>query len=114
MFEALLWSFFLCSTLMGIVAFCYMIMLKLLIPKNNKDFFVFLPCDLTTCNVRKKAYSLRLKLNLIGEDHHSKVVVLDNGICENERDNLLEICKESNGIYLVNKEYIKDFLDGRI
>ena len=114
MFEVLLWSFFLCSTLVGIVAFCYMIMLKLLIPKSKKDFFVFLPCDITTCDVRKRAYALRLKLNLMGEDMHGKIVVLDGGMCENERDNLLEICKESNGIYLVNKEYIKDFLDGRI
>ena len=55
-----------------------------------------------------------MKLNLMGEDLHGKIVVLDNGMCENERDNLLEICKESNGIYLVNKEYLKDFLDGRI
>ena len=114
MFEALLGSFFLCSTLMGIVAFCYTIMLKLLIPKTRKDFFVFLPCDISSCEVRKKAYALRMKLNLMGEDLHGKIVVLDNGICENERDNLLEICKESNGIYLVNKEYLKDFLDGRI
>ncbi len=114
MFEALLGSLFLCSTLMGIVAFCYAIMLKLLIPKTRKDFFVFMPCDISSSDVRKKAYALRLKLNLIGEDLHGKVVVLDSGMRENERDNLLEICKESNGIYLVNKEYIKDFLDGRI
>ena len=114
MFEALLWSFFLCSTLMGIVAFCYTVMLKLLIPKTRKEFFVFLPCDITSCDVRKKAYALRMKLNLMGDDIHGKIVVLDNGMREYERDNLLEICKECNGIYLVNKEYIKDFLDGRI
>lgn len=89
-------------------------MLKLLIPKSKKDFYVFLPCDITSCDVRKRAYALRMKLNLIGEDQHGKIVVLDNGMCEFERDNLLEICKECNGIYLVNKEYIEDFLDGRI
>ena len=89
-------------------------MLKLLIPKSQKDFFVFFPCDIESCEVRKKAYALRMKLNLMGEDLHGKIVVIDNGMCEREKDNLLEICKESNGIYLVNKEYIKDFLDGRI
>lgn len=89
-------------------------MLKLLMPKSRKDFFVFLPCDITTCNVRKRTYALRLKLNLMGEDVHGKIVVLDSGMCESEKDNLLEICRESNGIYFVEKEYLKDFLDGRV
>lgn len=114
MFEALIGSFFLCSTLLGIVAFCYIIMLKLLIPKSKKDFFVFLPCNITSCDVRKRAYALRMKLNLMGEDSHGKIVVLDSGMSETEKDNLLEICKESNGIYFVEEEYLKDFFDGRI
>lgn len=114
MFEALIGSVLMCLTLLGMVAFCYIIMLKLLIPKSKKDFFVFMPCNISSCDVRKRAYALRMKLNLIGEDLHGKIVVLDNGMCEIEKENLLEICKECNGIYLVNKEYLKDFLDGRI
>ena len=114
MFEALLGSVLLCITLLGIVAFCYTIMLKLLIHKSQKDFYVFLPCDITSCNVRKTAYALRMKLNLMGEDVHGKVVVLDRGMCKEEIDNLLEICRENNGIYFVNKDCLKDFLDGRI
>ena len=114
MFEAVIGSVLLCITLIGIVAFCYSIMLKLLISKSQKDFYVFLPCDANSSGVRKIAYALRLKLSIIGEDSHGKVVVLDNGICKKEKDNLIEICRESNGIYLVNKECLKDFLDGRI
>ena len=114
MFEAVIGSVLLCITLLGIVAFCYSIMLKLLIPKSQKDFYVFLPCDANSSGVRKTAYALRLKLCIMGEDSHGKVVVLDNGICKKEKDNLIEICRESNGIYIVNKECLKDFLDGRI
>jgi hypothetical protein len=114
MFEAIIGSFLLCITLLGIVAFCYLIMLKLLIPKSRKDFYILLPCDIKSSDVRKTAYALRMKINLMGEDLHGKVVVLDNGICEKEKDNLLEICRESNGIYLVSKGCLKDFLDGRI
>ena len=114
MFEAILGSFLLCITLLGMVAFCYIIMLKLLLPKSKKDFYVFFPCDITSTNVRKNVYALRMKLNLMGEDVHGKVVVLDNGICEKEKEKLLEICCECNGIYFVKIDYLKDFLDGRI
>ena len=36
------------------------------------------------------------------------------GLTEEEKADLLQICKESNGIYLVEKEYLKDYFDGRI
>ncbi len=114
MLNALLGSFFLCLTLAGAIAICYVIMLKLLMPKNDDTYFLFLPCYKNTVNIRQKAYGMRVKLNLIGDDRKSKVVVLDCGITEEEKHNLLEICKECNGIYLVPKEYIKDFLNGRI
>ena len=57
---------------------------------------------------------MRLKLNLFSDGIYGKIVVLDSGITEEERESLLEICKESNGIYLVPGEKIKDFLNGRI
>ncbi len=114
MFNALIGSVFVGLILLGTVAICYVIMLKLLLPKNNSDYYVFLPCDRNTVNVRKKAYGMRIKHNLLGDDIHSKIVVLDNGISDSELANLREICKESNGIYIVKKENIKDFLNGRI
>ena len=77
-------------------------------------YYIVLPCNQNTKKVRKKAYGMRIKLNLLGEDCYSKVVVLDAGITESEKADLLEICKESNGIYLVSKEYLKDYFDGRV
>ncbi len=114
MLDAFVGSVFMFLVLVGTVAICYFVMLKLLIPKNNDLYYIVLPCNKNTKNVRKKAYGARIKLNLLGEASCSKIVVLDSGISENERANLLEICKESNGIYLVPKEYLKDYFDGRI
>ncbi len=114
MFDALVGSIFMFLTLLGTVAICYVVMLKLLIPKTDGVYYIVLPCNENTVNVRKKAYGTRIKLNLLGEDCCSKVIVLDSGITEEERKDLLEICKESNGIYLVEKEYLKDYFDGRI
>lgn len=114
MFNAFIGSVFVGLILLGTVAICYVIMLKLLLPKSDRDYYIFLPCDSNTVGVRKKAYGMRIKLNLFGDDLHSKIVVLDMGISDGERDRLMEICKESNGIYLVQKEHLKDFFDGRI
>ncbi len=114
MLDAFLGSVLLSLTLLGTVAICYIIMLKLLIPKSDGIYYIVLPCNQNTKNVRKKAYGTRIKLNLLGEDYCSKVVVLDSGITEEEKTDLLPICKESNGIYIVPKECLKDYFDGRV
>ena len=114
MLNAFVGSVLMFLVFLGTVAICYIVMLKLLIPKTDSIYYIVLPCNKNTVNVRKKAYGKRLKLNLLGEDCYSKVVVVDCGITENEKTDLLEICKESNGIYLVEKDFIKDYFDGRI
>lgn len=114
MFNALIGSVFVGLILLGTVAICYIIMLKLLLPKSERDFYVFIPCDKHTVGVRKKAYGMRMKLNLIGDEFCSKVIVIDDGISEQERTQLLEICKETNGIYIIQKDNIREFFDDRI
>ena len=114
MFDAFIGTVFMFLTLLGTVAICYLVMLKLLIPEMSGTYYIILPCNHSTKNVRKKAYGTRLKLNLLGDDCNGKVVVLDSGINEKEKADLLEICKECNGIYLVKKDYLKDYFDGRI
>lgn len=114
MLDALIGSVFVSLILIGTVAICYLIMLKLLLPKTNTDYYIFLPQNKNSVGVRRLAYGTRIKLNLLGDDRHGKIVVLDCGISEEEKENLLEICKESNGIYLVQKDFLKDYFDGRI
>ena len=114
MLDALVGTVFVGLILIGTVAICYLIMLKLLIPKNKMDYYIFLPQDKNSVGVRRLAYGTRIKLNLMGDDCHSKIIILDCGISEEEKENLLEVCKESNGIYLVQKDYMKDYFDGRI
>ena len=114
MLDSIIWSVFVLLILVGTVAFCYMIMLKLLIPKCDEDYYVIIPCYKTSVDIRKKAYGMRMRLNIVGEDIHSKVVILDYGVDDDEKEQLLEICKECNGIYYISNEYLKDFFDGRI
>lgn len=114
MLDAFIGSVFVALILIGTVAICYLIMLKLLLPKNKTDYYIFLPQNKNSVGVRRLAYGTRIKLNLMGDDRHGKIVVLDCGMSEAEKENLLEICKESNGIYLVQKDFLKDYFDGRI
>ncbi len=114
MLDAFVGSLLLCLTLLGTVAICYIIMLKLLIPRTDGMYYVIIPCNKNTKNIRKKAYGMRIKLNLLGEDPYSRVIVLDAGITDEEKEYLLPICKSSNGIYLVEKDFLKDYFDGRI
>ncbi len=89
-------------------------MLKLLLPKVDKPYFVIIPCDENSINVRKRAYGMRIKLSLINDDVNSKILVVDYGMSDEEKDELLQICKECNGIYYVKNEFLKDFFDGRV
>ncbi len=114
MLDSVIWSVFVVLILFGTVAICYLIMLKLLLPKADDSYYVILPCNNNSKDVRKKAYGMRIKLNFINDDINSKIVVLDNGMNNDEKEDLLNICKECNGIYYVKNEYLKDFLDGRI
>ncbi len=113
MTNAIIMSVFMCLILFGTVAFCYVLMLKLLLPKNRDAYYVFIHCDKNSSDVRKRVYGTRLKFNLIGDEKCCKIVVLDSGISQEERENLLEICSDCNGIYLIDEESIKDFIDGR-
>ena len=89
-------------------------MLKLLMPKQKENFYVIIPCNSSSTDIRRKAYGMRMRLSILGEDLHSKVVILDYGVDENEKQELLEICKECNGIYYVKNDYLKDYFDGRV
>lgn len=114
MLESIIWSVFVSLILFGTVAFCYIIMLKLLSPKVDEPYYIVIPCDENSVEVRKKAYGMRIRLGLMNEDVISKVVVVDYGMNNYQKEDLLQICKECNGIYYVKNENLKDFFDGRI
>ncbi len=114
MFDAFIWSVFVFLILLGTVAICYIIMLKLLLPKGNANYYILIPCDENTVNVRNKAYSTRLKISLLNEDLYGKVIILDCGMTDSEKEDVLEISKCNNGVYYIEQDSLKDFFDGRI
>ncbi len=83
-------------------------------PSKHQNYYVLIPCDSSTKDIRKLAYGAKLKLNLSGECSKCKLAVLDCGICEMELCELLKLCSETDDISIVKIEDLKDFINGRI
>lgn len=110
---------FICSMLIFlsfvfIVLIMAAVLLKLLMPKKKCDYFICIPCDENAENVKNLAYCARLKLNLCGECENNVLVIVDNGLSDKEKRETLEMCSQTDGITVVKKEDLKDFINGRI
>lgn len=110
---------FICSMLIvisffSIVIFSALLLLKLLMPKRKCGYFICIPCDEKSEGISRLAYSVRLKLNLCGECENNVLVIVDNGISDKELEDTLEMCSQTEGITVVKKEDLKDFINGRI
>lgn len=110
---------FICSvlivlSLVSIVVISTFLLLKLLMPKHKCGYFICIPCDENAENVSCLAYKARLKLNLCGECENNVLVIVDNGISDKELQKTLDLCAQTDGITVVKKEDLKDFINGRI
>ena len=65
MFNTLSGLIFMLLVLIGTVAICYYVMLKLLLPKRNHNFYILIPCDSNSEKVREYACEMRVKLNFL-------------------------------------------------
>lgn len=106
-------SMLICFSFMSVVIILTFFLLKLLMPKKKCGYFICVPCDENTKDVSRMAYSARLKLNLCGECENNVLVIVDNGISDKELETTLELCNQTDGITVVKKEDLKDFINGR-
>lgn len=67
-----------------------------------------IPAKRCDSDVTAAAYAARMKMNFLGDEGFGSVIVLDCGMEETQRLSCLNVCRETNGIYLCN---IKDFAD---
>lgn len=108
MLEAFFASIFVGLILLGLLALSYGIMFKLLMPKGKYDYYIIIPSEGCGEKITQAAYSARTKLNLIGDENHGKVLVLDKGMNEAQRLSCLNVCRQTNGIYLVSVEELEE------
>lgn len=110
MLEAFFSAVFVGLILLGVLAVAYAIMFKLLMPKDKFEYYIVIPSSHCGEEITAAAYSARTKLNLMGDADYGKVFILNTGMAENERLSCLNVCRESNGIYLIEKSDIEELL----
>lgn len=108
MLETFFGAVFVGLILFGLLVLCYGIMLKLMLPKRKYTYYVVIPARRCDSDVTAAAYAARMKMHLIGDELYGSVVVLDCGMDETQRLNCLNVCRETNGIYLCDYEEFKE------
>lgn len=106
-------SVLVCISLVSTAVIATYLLLRLLMPRQKCGYFICVPCDESTKNLRKTAYSVRLKLNLCGESENNVLVIVDNGMNEKELEDVSNLCREKCGITIVNKDDLKEFINER-
>lgn len=110
MSEAFFGAVFVGLILLGVIALVYAIMLKLLLPKPKYEYYILITSKHCGCDVTAAAYAARMKMNLIGDECYGKVLVVDTGMNESEKLSCMNVCRESNGIYLLTLSELEDYL----
>ena len=108
MLEAFFGAVFVGLILLGVLALAYAIMFKMLMPKEKYDYYIVIPSSHCGADITAAAYSARTKLNLMGDEDYGKVLILDTGMDETQRLTCLNVCRESNGIFLLKSDEIED------
>ncbi len=110
MLEAFFAAVFLGLILLGLVCASYMIMFKMLVPKKKFDYYIVIKSDTCEKEVTEAAYCAKMKINMIGDEDYGKVLVVDTGMNESQKLSCLNVCRKTNGIYLINKDELEEIL----
>lgn len=101
---------FLCLVLFGTIALSYTIMLKSLSSKSRYDYYIVIPSSQCGESLSAAAYQARMKTDLLGDSAYAKVLVVNTGMSDEQRLTCLNICRKTNGIYLVDKEQLEEII----
>lgn len=110
MFEVFFGAVFMGLVLLGVMSVSYMIMFRMLVPKKKYDYYIVIKSDTCEKEVTEAAYCAKMKINLIGDEGCGKVLVVDTGMSETQRLSCLNVCRKTNGIYLISKDEFEEIL----
>lgn len=113
MLEAIFGAVFVALILLGTLALAYAFMFRMLMPDDNSNYYIVIPSSFCCDDIATTAYSLRTKIQLMGDSKRAKVLVVDMGMDEAQKLSCLNICRNTNGIYLVKSQDVKDIINGK-
>ncbi len=100
MLNGLLFGIITAFVLAGIVAVVYYFSLRVLFPKSAGGYFLVVPVGDDSKKTAELLYGIQLRLDLLGDSKCSRIIALDNGLNEVERNACEALCRESAHIYL--------------
>ena len=101
---------FLCLVLFGTIALSYAIMLKSLMPKNRYDYYVVIPSKQCGEQLAVAAYGAKMKIDLLGDEQFGRVLVVNTGMSDEQKLTCLNICRQTNGIFLVDENQLEEII----
>ncbi|MBQ5994589.1 MAG: hypothetical protein IJL63_01880 [Clostridia bacterium] len=101
---------FLCLVLFGTLALSYAVMLKSLVPKKRYDYYIIIPSKQCGEKLASAAYQAKMKIDLLGDTQFGKVLVVNTGMSDEQKLTCLNICRKTNGIFLVDKDQIEEII----
>ncbi len=110
MSEAIFGVVFLLLVFIGTLSVVYLLLFKALAPKKRYDYYIVLPSSSCSQELTKAVYSAKTKIDLLGDTGYGKVLVVDMGMTQAQRLSCLNICRQTNGIYLIDSDEIKEKL----
>ena len=108
MSETIFGAVFLLLVFIGTITIAYAIMFKLLVPKRKYDYYIVLPSNTCSEELTKAVYAAKTKIDLLGDSGYGKVIVVDMGMTQAQKLSCLNICRQTNGIYLIESEQMKE------
>lgn len=96
--------------LVGVAAAVYYISVRLLSPGNSGSYAVLLIADKDSENLAQLIYGAYLRLDLLGDAACARVIAVDMGMSDAERESCENLCRECGGVYLCKPDQIAGLL----
>lgn len=110
MSDAFFGAIFASLIFLGLVALVCGVILKLLAPREKYEYCILIPSKHCPSGTISAAYAAKMKMALIGDESFGRVIVVDTGMDEAEKLSCLNVCRESNGIFLMTPGEVEDYL----
>ncbi len=97
----------------GVVATSYFIILQVFKIGNDAKCVMVIPSGLSDDDVGSMLYGVYFRLGMVGERGFNRIVVVDNGMTQNQRRLCLEIMSGFNNMELCTPGELWDAVSGK-
>lgn len=110
MFESIMLSVLAILAAIGLVSLIYFLLLRLIRPAKNEKYIILSVFDETSENVTANISFVYSRIFSMGDLRHCKIIAVDNGMSETQRDNLEAAFSDEGIVKICKKDELFSFL----